>query len=403
MSTVSAKPPVPANEHRAEILAHLDEVLSSTAFAPSRRCQQFLRFVVEETLDGRSETIKERTIATTVFGRNEHYEPAGDSIVRVKAVEVRRRLSQFYAATPTVHVRIELPSGTYVPTFCVTGNDLPPAPAKTATWHRSKRVAVAGSILLVLAFGAIMARPLFRMAARGPIEDLWQPMLTQNVPVLICLPSPTVNQLRPEAARRAGATPAGEISITLPRSEIITLEQYYVGTGAAYGGIQFASILASHQRPFNVKIGNEVSFADLRNQPALLLGAFSSRWTVDIVSGLRFRFGYAPDGSQAIIDTKDSSKVWYEQPGDNKTSKRALALAVRLNRSSGGNAVMVAAGLTARGTYSAAEFLTSTESFTQFLKSAPPNWRDLNFEVVLASDVHDNLPGPPAVQGFVFW
>ncbi len=75
---------------------HLAAVLTSPAFAPSKRCQEFLRFVVEESLSGRAATIKERTIATAVFGRNGSYEPSEDSIVRVKAVEVRRRLAAFY-------------------------------------------------------------------------------------------------------------------------------------------------------------------------------------------------------------------------------------------------------------------------------------------------------------------
>lgn len=101
-------------------------MLSSAAFAGSARCQEFLRYVVEHKLDHDEQSIKERVIAADVFGRTS-YEPGEDSFVRVKASEVRRRLSRFYetAAPDAGGVRIELPVGQYVPRFVL----VPPAPA----------------------------------------------------------------------------------------------------------------------------------------------------------------------------------------------------------------------------------------------------------------------------------
>src|SRR5215467_3621248 len=96
----------------------LSRVLASTEFRASKRSQEFLRYVVEHTLSGQSDLLKERTIGIEVFGRSTDYEPAEDATVRVKAGEVRKRLGLYYAEQG-VHdpVRIELPSGTYVPEF----------------------------------------------------------------------------------------------------------------------------------------------------------------------------------------------------------------------------------------------------------------------------------------------
>ena len=67
------------------IRAALEQVLASTEFRASRRCQEFLRFVVDTTLAGNAQMLKERTIGVEVFGRAAAYDPGNDSTVRVKA------------------------------------------------------------------------------------------------------------------------------------------------------------------------------------------------------------------------------------------------------------------------------------------------------------------------------
>src|ERR1700747_749145 len=88
----------------------LGRVLTSSEFRNSKRSQDFLRYVVEHTLNGHSDLLKERTIGIEVFGRSTDYEPGEDATVRVKAGEVRKRLGLYYAEQG-VHdsVRIELP------------------------------------------------------------------------------------------------------------------------------------------------------------------------------------------------------------------------------------------------------------------------------------------------------
>ena len=97
---------------------HLQEVMESHSFAGSKRAQDFLRLIVEHTLLGEVDALRERMIGVEMFGRPVAYDTANDSVVRVKASEVRKRLAQYYLECKRKPaVRIELPSGAYVARF----------------------------------------------------------------------------------------------------------------------------------------------------------------------------------------------------------------------------------------------------------------------------------------------
>jgi TolB-like protein/tetratricopeptide (TPR) repeat protein len=97
---------------------HLSAVLASTAFAQVDRLKRFLRFVVEETVSGRSEGIKEYSIGVEVFDREASFDPRTDPIVRVQARRLRARLNRYYEDEGRhSELRIELPKGSYAPQF----------------------------------------------------------------------------------------------------------------------------------------------------------------------------------------------------------------------------------------------------------------------------------------------
>ena len=116
--------------HANEVLRQeLEKVLSSPLFTRSERLSRFLRFVVEKTLQGQSETLKEYLLAVEVFDKKESYEPGVDTIVRVEASRLRNKLREYYDSEGREDpFRIDLPKGSYVPVFkthrlsAVTGN-----------------------------------------------------------------------------------------------------------------------------------------------------------------------------------------------------------------------------------------------------------------------------------------
>jgi TolB-like protein/Flp pilus assembly protein TadD len=100
------------------VRGHLKQVVASHAFAGSKRAQGFLQLIVGHALDGEVDKLRERMIGAEMFGRSVDYDTGSDSVVRVKATEVRKKLAQYYLETDKKSVvRIEIPIGSYVPRF----------------------------------------------------------------------------------------------------------------------------------------------------------------------------------------------------------------------------------------------------------------------------------------------
>src|SRR5215467_1948495 len=105
-------------ESEHAIREHLSVLLSSAAFAQVDRLKRFLRYVVEETVAGRSEGLKEYSIGVEVFDREASFDPRTDPIVRVQARRLRARLARYYEEEGRgQEICIELPKGSYVPVF----------------------------------------------------------------------------------------------------------------------------------------------------------------------------------------------------------------------------------------------------------------------------------------------
>lgn len=120
---MATAPPLPksfedAIRVRREVEAELERVCVSPHFKTSRRSCEFLRYVVQVALDGREDSLKERTIGMELLCRDSSYDPSSDATVRVRANDVRKRLASFYGSSPSLAgIRIVLSAGTYVPSF----------------------------------------------------------------------------------------------------------------------------------------------------------------------------------------------------------------------------------------------------------------------------------------------
>lgn len=110
------EPDVPASPD--EIRLQLDRMLASATFSSADRMSGFLRYVVERTLAGEGDQIKEYVIGVAVFGRGDDYDPRLDSIVRVEARRLRTKLDEYDAADGRDDtIIIAIPRGSYSPTF----------------------------------------------------------------------------------------------------------------------------------------------------------------------------------------------------------------------------------------------------------------------------------------------
>jgi hypothetical protein len=179
-------------------------VLDGPAFHGSSRSRAFLRFVIEETLAGRGEALKERTIGASIMGKPSDYDTGADSTVRVRANEVRKRLAAHYdASAPKAGIRIELPLGTYVPKFTQVGERAP---------HRSEEIAVPPPLAFwQLAAPTLIAIFLALVAIRGGVESddafarFWNRALARCSQITVVLD-----------ANGASAPPAAMLEAALP-------------------------------------------------------------------------------------------------------------------------------------------------------------------------------------------
>jgi TolB-like protein len=125
-------------QHTAEVVRRaVDKVASSALFADSQRMARFLRFAVEETLQGNGCRLKEIVIGVEVFDRGADYDPRLDPIVRVEARRLRAKLLAYYEGEgKDDDLVIEFPKGTYQPVFrarAAAAEEPPPTPPAVAT------------------------------------------------------------------------------------------------------------------------------------------------------------------------------------------------------------------------------------------------------------------------------
>ncbi len=153
------------------IRAELERILASSPFAGAQRSQQFLRYVVENSLESRDDALKEYTIAIEVFGRSSSYDPSIDATVRVEAGRLRSRLHEYYEEDgkhdPLI---IDIPKGGYratvttrpvAATAMVAAKPAPAAPfdmpAPPAA-SRQRGIWITAACILFLIAGAVVLR-----------------------------------------------------------------------------------------------------------------------------------------------------------------------------------------------------------------------------------------------------
>jgi len=138
-TTPSGGGEVPAALVRAELAS----ILASELFVRSERLSAFLTFVVERTLAGDGDSLKEQVIALELYAKGPDFNTAADPIVRVDARRLRDRLREYYAGAPEDAVVISIPKGSYAPVFHRVGPDAVDAADAVASRTATKRVPAA--------------------------------------------------------------------------------------------------------------------------------------------------------------------------------------------------------------------------------------------------------------------
>jgi hypothetical protein len=404
---------------RAAILAELRSILESQPFRNSPRSKQFLSYVVQHKLEGRDELLKERTIGMEIFQRQAGYATGDDAVVRVQAGEVRRRLERYYHSVPIASpVHIELPLGSYSPEFrwdvIASPLEVKSAAAPRKRWLPWTMGAIClGLVLAVVVTMRLPSHP----AGESALDQFWSPVFATSQPVLVCLAKPVLYRPSLELYQRYSKRHPGTFQTEVERydqplhldpneklvwGDMLPYPDYGVAMGDVYVAARLSALFDHIDKPSQVRIGTNYSFEDLRNSPAVVVGAFNNRWTLQMTSNLRFVF--AEQGGHFRIQEQIPSgqtRSWVIAP--NGLVVEDFAIVTRLLDSKTGQVLIAAAGLGANGTQAAGEFISRQDYLEAAFRTAPSDWQKKNLQVVLQTTVTDSVAGPPRVVATYFW
>jgi hypothetical protein len=411
----------------ALVREQLNRLLAHSLFSHSKRYPVLLAYIVEQTLLGNAQSLKERTIGVEAFGRTPDYDVNIDPVVRTSAAEVRKRLIQYYYDTSHIgELVIELSAGSYIPAFrepdlprievadfetngaALTSFQQEPEPVSNESHtsaievpiaylkHPSRARANRGIqwtqlvILLMLALGAGIV--IGRHRPTPPVsnmEKFWEPITTSPGPVTYCIgePGTAADLRRTSASSENDQSPAARLNV----SDVITLSRSIVP-------------LVPRNIAFRVLSSPETSFAELREGPNVLIGAFSNVWTMRVTEKLRFGFERG-DGVLKLVDRKSpGSAPWKLQlDPSGRNIVRDYAIVARIHDNLTGQPVIIIAGILGSGTEAAGEVLYNPAYLDSLLQKATANWDQKNLEAVIQTDVVENHPGPPTILAVETW
>jgi hypothetical protein len=408
------------------VRSQLEKIVSDGRFTASKRYPYLLRYIVEQTLAGHEDDLKERTLGIEVFHRPPDYDTNADPVVRLCAAEVRKRLAQYYqSAAHAGELRIDLNPGSYVPVFSPPASDTPiveaapaeaipaeviPAevppraeevrqPRRTRNFYWTAGLIATGVIVAVaLVLGTRHWRHLGK--PKSALEEVWSPLLSSSKPILFCVgekelfsPHDSLTQLQSGADDDSSLVVADKNDF-VPFSDVQVLSR-------------FVSLIGARGHAFRVQSSRTTVSSHLREGPVVLIGALNNDWTLNRTSTLRFHL-VGPEGPNQVYWIADTqhpeSRAWQVISLASRSKVvKDYAIAARFTDEATDQVVLVAAGIAGSGTRAAGEFLTDEADLKQLAESAGAEWGRTNFEVVLSSQVVNGMQGKPKVEAKAFW
>jgi hypothetical protein len=402
-----------AAEKAGVILEELERILGSPQFRGSRRCQSLLRYVVEHTVAGDTAQLKERTLGIEVFERPPDYDTSQDPVVRATAGEIRKKLAQYYQEPGHgSEYRIELLPGSYIAEFHPANNTAQNRrPRRSLDRRLWLRIGLGGAV--VAAAAAVLWLTMLSPKARETdLQQLWRPVLKAPGTVLISLGQPIVYNLKSAAAQdeiqgigteQPGTGPQPD---SILKKDLVILPDRYAAMGDVICLVRLTSMLEKYGKPYRIRGERSTTFADLRETPAVLIGAYDNQWTLHAVGQLRFTFEKdAVHETDFVRDRQHPERVEWKLTGawPYWQVTTDYAIVSRIIDTSTDRPVVIAAGITQYGTTGAGEFLTNPDYFAEAAAKLPKGWSRKNVQFVLRVPVINRVGGHPQVLAVQVW
>jgi hypothetical protein len=366
------------------IRSQLERILESHGFRTSKRYPNLLKHLVERTLEGRTAELKERALGVEVFGRPADYDTNADPVVRVTAGEIRKRIAQYYhEAGHEAEVRIDLPLGSYVPEFHVPAERLAivePPPPVVAPRKRRRYLPLIAVVIPLAAVGIWWSLS----TRQGVYDQFWRPWLGQGT-VSVCV------------ARSPGTTgtPSDDRPKVVAWADVVTASR-------------ITGMLEAKRQAYQVRLDVRATMGDLRQGPAVMIGAFNDVWTLRVTDDLRF--GFDRQGALCWIRDRENptSREWAVDLSNvdaagHVTLKRDYAVISRILQSRTGKPAVTVAGVWGYATEAAGELVTDRAALESLAPKLPANWAKKNMQIVMGMEVMDDHPGPPRLLVAHVW
>jgi hypothetical protein len=407
---------------REAVLLQIERLLSSSHFRNSRRYTDLLRYVVQQTLEGHADILKERTLGIEVFGREPSFDTAGDSIVRVAAAEVRKRIALYYQEEGHEQEwRVDLPSGSYVARFrhppepATAVIAVPEAPDSVQTDKaadaaklspvpmRWRKLALATAALLLILIAALFA---VRGWPDAGLNRFWGPVFEPSTPILICVGTVEPSHISPDFRNRFTVQMADNVNGV---GESLVHDTDFkdwpaVSWTDAVEMTRITEMLTRHDKSFQLRSSDSVTLADLRKGPVILLGVLENSWTLRLVSKLRFRprMDFATQ-KMWIEDSQHPERQDWSAPWGVAYSESHddYALVTRAVNPLSGQVSIEIGGLGLHASQAAGEFVTNPI----YMNSLSNSLRDQNrnVQIVLKINVIKGEAGPPQIIATYYW
>lgn len=424
----------PSHEQADAVMAELAVILASDSFSTSKRCQDFLDYVVRHALAGDYESLTERFLGVELFGRAVNYETATDSIVRVRANDVRRRLAQYYSGQQSsAAVKIDLIAGGYIPEFhwktedktdlsSGVANDntatLHPGPTTSALpiWapetqqpstpaaNPQRHFAIFWWSLTFTVIIAVTSTALIFKHRASNFDRFWQPVLEASSSPVLSLPTTDTFQLQPEANQKFSQLKPGD-TMNFGLTDLQTFHNWHVSLPVVQATLLVALAIERKGKTPLVRMGTDLRGDELRGHPVIAIGSFSNPWTEQNVAGLRFTFdrGVADKDWPRIRDSLNPQRSWSLSHIYPDAQTKDYAIVTRTFDPVTREPFVSLAGLHSFGNQIAAEFVSQDSSWNEVARRAPVGWDTMNLQVVLETNIVGTTPSSPKILDTYFW
>jgi hypothetical protein len=357
---------------------------------------------------GETAQLKERTLGIEVFERVPDYDTAQDPVVRATAGEIRKKLAQYYQESGhESELRIDLLAGSYIAEFHTSPTSAPPPAERKSRRRLQIGLSIAGAMVLV-AVGTLLSP----QAKETELEQMWRPVFKSPGTLLISLGQPIVYNLKSAQAQdelqgiHPPPTDSAAATDFIYKKDLVILPDRYAAMGDVICLVRLATMLEKYGKPYRIRGERSTYFADLREAPAVLIGAFDNQWTLHAGGQLRFNFEKDPaHATDFVSDRQHPENREWKLTGawpywDVSTD---YAIVSRLMDGTTDRPVVVAAGITHYGTMVAGEFLTKPEYFAEAADKLPGGWQRKNLQIVLKIPVVNRMGGHPQVLAVQVW